>query len=74
MPSSFRGLRAAFLTDLHHGPWTGLAYIRSVVRQANELQPDVILLGGDYCHNGPEFIEPCIEALGALRAPMASTP
>jgi predicted MPP superfamily phosphohydrolase len=70
LPAAFRGLRAAFLTDLHHGPWTSLAYIRAAVRQANELKPDLILLGGDYCHNGSNFIEPCIAALAGLRAPM----
>ncbi|HLX61220.1 MAG TPA: metallophosphoesterase [Planctomycetota bacterium] len=70
LPPSFRGFRIAFLTDLHHGPWTGLAYVRCAARMANELEADVVLLGGDYCHNAPEFIEPCIEALGDLRAAM----
>src|SRR5438128_729505 len=57
IPDAFRGMKIAFLTDLHHGPWTSLAYIRAAVRKANELRPDLILLGGDYCHNGPEFVE-----------------
>ena len=29
LPTSFDGLRIAFLTDLHHGPYTGLAFITS---------------------------------------------
>ncbi|MEI6231783.1 MAG: metallophosphoesterase [Planctomycetota bacterium] len=70
LPDAFRGLRIALLTDLHHGPWTGLSYIHDVVRQADEQKADLILLGGDYCHNGPEYIEPCIAALGDLSAPL----
>lgn len=70
IPEAFRGLRVALLTDLHHGPWTGLPYIHEVARQAAETNPDVILLGGDYCHNGPAYIEPCIDALRSLKAPM----
>ena len=64
------GLRAAFLTDLHHGPWTSLAYIRAAIRTAAELNADLILLGGDFSHNGPGYVDPCIEALGELRAPL----
>ena len=70
LPVAFRGLRIAFLTDIHHGPWTSLAYIRACVAKANELKPDLILLGGDYCHNGSEYIRPSITALGALKAPL----
>lgn len=70
LPSAFRGLRVAFLTDMHHGPWTGLKYIESAVNAANELRPDLVLLGGDYSHNGTQYIEPCIDVLGALTAPL----
>ncbi|MCZ7645026.1 MAG: metallophosphoesterase [Planctomycetota bacterium] len=70
LPGPFEGLAAAFLADLHHGPWTGLDYVRAAVEAANALEPDLILLGGDYVHRGARFISPCIRELSALRAPL----
>ena len=70
LPQVFDGLRVAFLTDVHHGPFVGLDYVRTVVRTALHLQPDLILLGGDYVSKDAEYIAPCFEALGALRAPL----
>lgn len=70
LPAPFAGLRIAFLSDLHHGPYTGLGYIKEVVAAANAASPDLILLGGDYCHREAKFIRPCIDALGGLRAPL----
>jgi uncharacterized protein len=69
LPQSFAGFRIAFLTDLHHGPFTSLSYIQTVVEMANSLLPDVICLGGDYIHRGSKYIEPSINALGDLHAP-----
>jgi predicted MPP superfamily phosphohydrolase len=68
LPAAFKGLRIAFLSDIHHGGYTGLAYIRNAVRQTLELEPDLILLGGDYVHRSPRYIRPCFEALSELRA------
>src|SRR5207244_1043656 len=39
-------------------------------RTANLLQPDLILLGGDYSLRDPKYIGPCFEMLAHLRAPM----
>ena len=64
LPHSLAGMRVAFLADLHHGPFTSLSYIQTVVAMTNALQPDVICLGGDYIHRGSKYIEPCIKALG----------
>jgi predicted MPP superfamily phosphohydrolase len=70
LPPAFDGVRAAVLTDLHHGPWTGLPYIRAAIRVAGELNADLILLGGDYSHCSSQYIDPCVEALAELRAPL----
>lgn len=72
LPAAFKGVRIAFLSDMHHGPWTGLKYIEQTVAAANALKPDLCVLGGDYCHNGPQFIDPCIDALGDLHAPLGT--
>ncbi|MBD8066875.1 metallophosphoesterase [Devosia sp. PTR5] len=68
-------LRIAFLSDLHVStPFFGLDVLREVVAAANALNPDIILLGGDY-EEGPRFsrsvgAEDWGPVLGALRAPL----
>lgn len=48
-------LRIAVLTDLHaSNPWTHAGHIAAFCRQANALNPDLILLLGDYA-SGPRI-------------------
>ncbi len=70
LPAPFEGTTAAFLSDVHHGPYVPRSYVRDVVAMTNSLNPDVVLLGGDYCHDGTRFVAPALEDLGKLRAPM----
>jgi uncharacterized protein len=70
LPKSFDGLRVAFLTDIHHGPYTSLDFVARIVRTTLTLQPDLILLGGDYSLRLGKYIRPCLEVLAGLSAPM----
>ncbi len=70
LPQAFKGRTVAFLSDIHHGPYVPLSYVRHAVDMTNALNPDLIVLGGDYPHEGVEYIAPCIEELGRLRAPL----
>jgi predicted MPP superfamily phosphohydrolase len=70
LPHVFNGTTVAFLTDIHHGPFTSLEYVRSVVRTTLSLQPDLIVLGGDYLLKDKKYIRPCFEVLAALKAPL----
>lgn len=70
LPASFAGTTVAFLTDIHHGPFTSLDYVHSVVRTTLSLEPDLILLGGDYSLKDGKYIGPCFDALAALKAPL----
>jgi len=70
LPKAFDGTTIAFLTDIHHGPFTPLDYVLSVVRTTLSLNPDLILLGGDYSLLDAKYIRPCFEVLTALEAPM----
>ena len=70
LPKSFDGLRVAFLTDLHHGPYTHLEFISRIVRTTLSLQPDLILLGGDYSLRNWKYIRPCFDTLAGLSAPL----
>jgi predicted MPP superfamily phosphohydrolase len=67
---AFDGLRIAFLTDIHHGPYISTDYIASVVRTTLILGPDLILLGGDYSSKEAKYIRPCFETLAGLKAPL----
>lgn len=70
MPAGFAGTRLAFLTDIHHGPYTDVDYVRQIVRTTNLLDPDLIVLGGDYSLREAKYVGPCFEALQSLRAPL----
>lgn len=70
LPKNFDGLRVAFLTDIHHGEFTSLDFVTSVVRTTLTLQPDLVLLGGDYSYRDAKYIRPCFEVLAALKAPL----
>lgn len=48
LPVEFDGARVVYLTDIHAGPYLGKAQMRRLVLQVNALNPDIILLGGDY--------------------------
>jgi predicted MPP superfamily phosphohydrolase len=70
LPAAFKGKRVAFLADFHHGPYVPLDYIRHAVAMTTALNPDMILLGGDYPHRGIKYVAPCIREIACLRAPL----
>jgi len=52
LPASFNGLRIAQLSDIHMDEFTEPAFLRHVIRRINGMQPDVVLLTGDYISYG----------------------
>ena len=70
LPAPAEGLRIAFLSDFHLGPWVGRRQVSRSVEMANSLRPDLIILGGDYISHRRKYIAPCARVLGRLRAPM----
>jgi predicted MPP superfamily phosphohydrolase len=72
LPQALDGLRLVQLTDIHHGPWLSLDYVRAVVAAANELNPDLVCLTGDYVHHSAAYIEPVVEGLAGLRPRIAT--
>ena len=75
-PAGHEPLSVALLAALHPGaPWQGLDALARVVETTNALQPDVVLLLGDYVIHGVlggHFVPPEDSApvLGRLRAPL----
>jgi predicted MPP superfamily phosphohydrolase len=67
LPAELDGLRLVQITDVHLGPWLSVEYVQEAVRLANEEEPDLACLTGDYVHRSAAYIEPVIRALGELR-------
>jgi predicted MPP superfamily phosphohydrolase len=61
------GLRIVQLTDIHHGAWMSLAWVRQIVDATNALAPDIVALTGDYVYHGPQYVRPVSQALAHLR-------
>lgn len=68
LSSHLSGLRIAFLSDLHHGPYVGLSHIRRAIRTAQEVKPHLVLLGGDFVSQSAKYIVPCAQELASLQA------
>lgn len=68
LPRELDGLKIVHLSDIHHGPFTGREQVERAVAVANSLQPDIIALTGDYISHEREYVQPCAEMLGRLRA------
>ena len=80
LPESWDGFRIAQLSDLHYDDLFSVAPLRKAVEIVNRLQPDLVVLTGDFVTSpvevshrvraaAAEAIEPCAELLSQLRAP-----
>lgn len=70
IPADFDGKKIAFISDIHHSPFFDKDRVNSLVNQVNDLNPDLILLGGDYVSGDSEYIAPVFSSLSHLKAPM----
>ncbi|HEY6290598.1 MAG TPA: metallophosphoesterase [Terriglobia bacterium] len=69
LPKGFDGFRMAQLSDIHIGPFMTATEIRHVVDLTNRLNPDLIVLTGDYVIWDPSTQGAVVDALSGLRAP-----
>ncbi|MFH1037093.1 MAG: metallophosphoesterase [PVC group bacterium] len=65
-------VNAVFLADIHAGVMVGGDFLSGIVDEVNNLQPDLILLGGDVVDTDVREVERlgCGEILSRLRAPL----
>ncbi len=68
LQQEFDGFRIVQLSDIHHSPFTSREQIKRAVETANNLQPDIVALTGDYVSKERRYAAPCAELLGTLRA------
>lgn len=69
LPAPLVGLKLVQLSDTHLGPRIPASFIRDAVAQTLALAPDIVLLTGDYVHNGPQWVEPAAKLFAPLAAP-----
>ena len=53
LAAAFDGLRIAQLSDIHMDEYTEPFFLRHAIAEVNRLQPDMVLLTGDFVSNGP---------------------
>lgn len=70
LPDSFVGKEIVFVSDIHHDRFFTRSRVAAMVAEVNALEPDIIILGGDYVYGDRKYIEPVFEELGKLEAPM----
>jgi predicted MPP superfamily phosphohydrolase len=70
IPSSFDGVRIAFVSDIHEGPFFSETQVGRLVDRVNALGADLVLLGGDYVYTGTKYEVSCFSQLARLKAPM----
>lgn len=69
LPAPLVGLKLVQLSDTHLGPRIPASFLRDAVAQTLALAPDIVLLTGDYVHNGPQWVEPAAKLFAPLVAP-----
>lgn len=70
VPEAFEGTRIVFLSDIHHGRSFTTDKLRALVELTNGLDPDIILLGGDYVNHSRERIVSFFREAAELYAPL----
>jgi predicted MPP superfamily phosphohydrolase len=70
LPANFDGTRIVLVTDIHRGPFLSQSRVRALVDRVNALQPDIVVLGGDYVYRGTGYAASCFAELERLRAPL----
>jgi uncharacterized protein len=69
LPEAFEGFHIAQLSDFHISPFMTADEIRRCVTRTNRLNPDLVVMTGDYIAWDPAAQAAVVQALAGLRAP-----
>jgi predicted MPP superfamily phosphohydrolase len=76
LPQAFHGLRIAQVSDIHYDEYTEPYFVREIVHRINALNPDIVVLTGDFVtagllprHIGARLSYPCAEILAGIQCP-----
>ena len=68
LPNALNGLKIVHLADLHYKPDKDEGLLSSVVEKINRINPDLIMLTGDYVDHDTSGIDPMLEYLAKLKS------
>lgn len=67
LPAQLAGVRLAQLSDLHIGPYNSADYLERAIAATGALEPDLVLLTGDFVADRWEPVDDLAPLLGQLR-------
>ncbi len=67
IPDELKGLKIVQLSDIHAGIYLKKKNIMEAVEITNNLEPDLVVLTGDFVSNSEKYIYMCIESLSFLK-------
>lgn len=70
LPKEFDGTRVVLLADIHRGMFFSQERVADLVDRVNALQPDLVVLGGDYVFADVGYEASCFAELARLQAPL----
>ncbi len=68
IPAAFHGFRIAFISDLHYKSKFREKGLASLARLLRALQPDLLLMGGDY-QEGCEYVAELFDSIATVHPP-----
>src|SRR5690606_11264032 len=71
LPEELEGVRIALVSDLHRGPFNGMDFLARAMREVNALQPDLVLVPGDFVHVSGDYFDEAAEVVALLRPRVA---
>ena len=70
LPPGLNGIKIGFIADLHKGIFIADSDIRRATRILQKLNPDIVLLGGDFVKGKSQYIHSCSKILSELKTPL----
>lgn len=68
LPEPLRGLTIVQLTDIHVGVFMSQQRLQEYVGVVNRLEPDLVVITGDFVSSSNQYVAPAVHALSHLRA------
>jgi len=53
LPDAFAGMKIVQISDIHFQEYTEAAFLDAIVRKANAMAPDLVVLTGDFVSSKP---------------------
>lgn len=72
LPDTWRGRRAAVISDLHLGHVRNAGFLRRVLRKLSRLRPDVLFIPGDVFDGTPVDFDRLVRAWAEFSAPLGA--